>query len=243
MKRIFILILSLFSAFVQAAQTTEEDMEIGMALMESGNTDSAFQHFLSAAEHGSPEGMYATAMMYATGQGVSKDMDKANTWWTKSAYLGFKKSYRHLGEIHLKEGNKDSAIFYLEQILEYDKSVYGILGKIYYDEDEVEPSFVLFSEGAQSGDPVSMYYLGEMYYDGNGVEYNKKEAVGWLRKSAKAGYQPAMEYLEDLGYSDMGEKEESNRKEKKKTQQEKNKKKRAKTPMRKTWRRARNSIT
>lgn len=221
MKRVFILILSLFSAFVLAAQTTEEDIEIGTALMERGNADSAFQHFLSAAEHGSPEGMYATAVMYATGQGVSKDVDKANTWWTKSAYQGFKKSYRHLGEIHLKAGNKDSAIFYLEQVLQYDKSVYGILGKIYYDEDEADPSFALFSEGAQSGDPVSMYYLGEMYNDGYGVEYNKKEAVAWLQKSAKAGYQPALEYLEDLGYN---ENEEGRRKEKKKRSRKKPKK-------------------
>lgn len=224
MKRVFILILSLFSAFVQAAQTTGEDIEIGTVLMESGNADSAFQHFLSAAEHGSPEGMYATAVMYATGQGVSKDMDKANTWWTKSAYLGFKKSYRHLGEIHLKAGNKDSAIFYLEQILQYDKSVYGILGKIYYDDDEAEPSFALFSTGAQSGDPVSMYYLGEMYDDGYGVAYNKEEAVEWLRRSAEAGYLPAREYLEDLGYNGIGENEEGNRKEKKKRSRKKQKK-------------------
>lgn len=187
------------------AQTPEEDVAIGIQLMSEGQADSAFMHFLSAAEHGSIEGMHATAMMYTLGEGTPKNKEAADFWFTRSAHRGFGKAYPYLADIHLKNNQKDSAIFYLEQVADFDATVPAKLGKIYLDDEDYRTAFMYFKKGTDAGDPVAMYHLAEMYYDGEGVEYNEREAVKWWQQSAKRNYQPAQEYLEDLGYDDLEE--------------------------------------
>ena len=51
---------------------------------------------------------------------------------------------------------------------------------------------------ANAGDAVAQYYLGLMYYNGEGVPQYYKEAVKWYRMSAAQGYAKA-QY--NLGFS------------------------------------------
>lgn len=204
MKKILSWIFCL-TVFNVAAQTPEEDVAIGIQLMSENKADSAFLHFLSAAEHGSNEGMFATAMMYTLGEGTPVNTEAADFWFTRSAHRGFGKSFPYLAEIHLRNNQKDSAIFYLEQVVDYDAAVPAKLGKIYLEDEDYRAAFFYFNQGKDAGDPVAMYYLAEMYYDGLGVEFNEREAVKWWQQSAKRNYQPAQEYLEDLGYDDLEE--------------------------------------
>lgn len=221
MKQVLLLISGMLVCVLAYAQTPEEDVATGMQLRADGQLEEAFTHFLAAAEHGSPEGMFATAMMYSLGEGVDSNMEEANKWFMKSAYKGFKKAYKPLGEYYLNKKQKDSAVFYLEQIVEWEPSLNGVLGKIYYDRDEMRTALAYFRIGKEKEDPVSMYYLGEMYYDGDFLEYNEREAVKMFQQSAKRGYQPAQEYLEDLGYDDLEEIDAPrSKKEKKKKKQQ-----------------------
>ena len=72
-------------------------------------------------------------------------------------------------------------------------SVYG--GDCFKDKDindcleKAEPSFFT------KGDAKAQYNLGLMYYNGQGVLQDYKEAVKWYRKSAEQGYAKAQHNL------------------------------------------------
>lgn len=203
-KKISIALLLCICTVSLRAQTPEEDVAIGMQLMKENRPDSAFQHFLSAAERGSKEAMFIVGNMYTLGEGTKKNDAEADFWFARAAHRGFGKAYPYLAQIHLKNHQKDSAVYYLEQVLEYDPTVPAMLGKIYID-DEPRLAFKYFKMGAEAGDPIAMYHLGEMYYDGDAVEFNERFAVYWMQQAAKRNYKPAQEYLEDLGYDDLEE--------------------------------------
>ncbi|MDE7413649.1 MAG: sel1 repeat family protein [Muribaculaceae bacterium] len=55
-----------------------------------------------------------------------------------------------------------------------------------YEERDFAKALRLFSK--IDNDKEAQYYLGEMYYEGEGVSKNDKEAAIWFRKSADQGY-------------------------------------------------------
>lgn len=54
-----------------------------------------------------------------------------------------------------------------------------------YEKEEYQTAYELFS--SISGDKEARYYLGEMYYNGRGIEKSDTEAVRWYRKAAEQG--------------------------------------------------------
>ena len=52
-----------------------------------------------------------------------------------------------------------------------------------------------FLKAAGQGDAVAQYYLGELYFDGNGVREDTDEAFRWYKQSANNGYRPAQQKL------------------------------------------------
>lgn len=55
------------------------------------------------------------------------------------------------------------------------------------------------SAAAEMGDGESQYYLGVMYFHGDGVKPNKAMAVSWLKKSANSGNERAAQKLTEYG--------------------------------------------
>lgn len=204
MKQIFLGFIMLFANLVNAwAQTPTEDLEIGKELMKQQLFDTAYIHLKASANHRNLEAMYLVGNMYRVGTGIEKDRSQAYYWLKRSADSSFPMSYEPLGIMYFEDKKKDSAKIYLEKAMEFTQSSAGVLGAIYVEEDRLEEALKLFKLGAKNGDPISMYHLGEMYYDGDVVEFNEKEAVRWMQRSAKKGYHPATAYLEDLGYEDL----------------------------------------
>jgi TPR repeat protein len=54
-----------------------------------------------------------------------------------------------------------------------------------------QKAFEILKPLAIAGDPRAQYYLGEMYYQGQGVSKNHDEAFKWFSKAAEQGYNPA----------------------------------------------------
>ncbi len=59
------------------------------------------------------------------------------------------------------------------------------------DSKMLNEAFKAFKSAADKGDAASMYYLGRMYEEGDGVVMNGNEAFGYYEKSSDAGYAPA----------------------------------------------------
>jgi TolA-binding protein len=61
-----------------------------------------------------------------------------------------------------------------------------------------ENAFVLFEEGAKSGDIKSMGALARAYFLNEGVEENQLLGLSWLITAANLGYEPAIKKCEDF---------------------------------------------
>lgn len=64
-----------------------------------------------------------------------------------------------------------------------------------YNTGRYETAFEHFSEYAKMGNATAQYYLGKMYYEGEGVSKDYTKAVEWFRKSAKQGNAIAQYHL------------------------------------------------
>jgi TPR repeat protein len=74
------------------------------------------------------------------------------------------------------------------------------LGQLYYEgkagvTTQYQNALTWFQQAANAGNEKAQYYLGLMYYYGQGVQMNYKEAVDWFSKSAQNNYNKAQYYL------------------------------------------------
>lgn len=65
------------------------------------------------------------------------------------------------------------------------------LAKKLYKKGEYKHSFDILKPLAEQGNPNAQYYIGYMYYYGQGIKQNKSLGVAWIKKSAKQGYEKA----------------------------------------------------
>jgi hypothetical protein len=64
------------------------DFETGMQAMERGDYAIAYLHWLPLAERGHAEAQYNLGWLYANGNGLAVDIEKAMSWWLKAARQG-----------------------------------------------------------------------------------------------------------------------------------------------------------
>ena len=75
------------------------------------------------------------------------------------------------------------------------------LGILYYNglgnfiKPNVQEARCWFDKAAKQDDGVAQYYLGEIYFEGNGVRKNRKEGFKWYKKSSKSEYVSAQQKL------------------------------------------------
>lgn len=77
---------------------------LGEILDRADHNDEAVKYFRLAAEQGSPEGAYGLAMMYASGEGVPRDLAKAREWMTRSAEGGHGPAIQAMGLSYIQGG-------------------------------------------------------------------------------------------------------------------------------------------
>ena len=61
-----------------------------------------------------------------------------------------------------------------------------------------------FRRGAEQGETVAQYELGQMYESGQGVPQNYQEAATWMRRAAELGLQKAQARLAEYYYEGKG---------------------------------------
>jgi acyl carrier protein len=124
------------------------------------------------AEEGDPLAQCHLALLYQEGlMGVSKDLNLAFQWYSKSAAQGFAVSQYELGNMYFSgEGVKK----------DYVKSVEWL------------------RKAANQGLPEAQYNLACKYGNGEGVKTDMSEAVKWFKKAAAQGYQKAIDVLDRI---------------------------------------------
>ena len=66
-------------------------------------------------------------------------------------------------------------------------------------EEQFRRSVELSKQGAERGDVVSMFYYASWLEQGIGVRKDAKAASEWYRRSARAGYPPAIDWCKRNG--------------------------------------------
>ncbi len=128
---------------------------------------------------------------------ISKNIDKAIYWWTRSADQGNAKAQFNLGLAYAKgqgvEKDIDKAIELWQKSAEQgDVRAQFNLGILYHLGEEVKQDYKqaieLLEKSAQQGYAVAQFVLGIAYEKGDGVEKDIDKAVIWYRRSLNGGF-------------------------------------------------------
>lgn len=133
--------------------SAQADFKEGGEAYKRGDFAAAAAEFIPLAERGDHRAMYALGSMYAAGQGVEKDLQKAYELFFEAAQNGRIDAMYKLGLMY-EEG--------LGIKQNYDKALRN------------------YRKSAQKGYPLSQYRFGLMYADGKGIKQNVNTAYAWL---------------------------------------------------------------
>lgn len=117
-----------------------------------------------AAEQHNARALNNLGYMYSEGEGVTKDVSRATTYYRRSAAL------------HNKDGLHSLGLAY-----EYGLGI----------KKDLHKARKLFQESADLGNSSAQYELGHMYEVGEGFDANLEKAFQWYQTSAEAGYKKA----------------------------------------------------
>ncbi len=133
-----------------------------VTLHASNSTDSGiFEFQQKLAKGGNAIAQYQLAVMYETGRGVAKDINKAREWYKKSAAGKYTPAKHRLVYLEVKtSGFKPSHKSWLNSL----------------------------STDAKRGDPEAMFMLGEMYENGTGVKKDLARAQSYYKSSSARGH-------------------------------------------------------
>ncbi len=73
-----------------------------------------------------------------------------------------------------------------------------------YERGDYETALKEFRPLAEQGDAAAQYFLGFIYYDGEGVPQDYQEAAKWYRRAAEQGYASAESNLASMYVSGNG---------------------------------------
>ena len=168
-----------------------------------------------AAEQGYAQAQYNLGVMYAEGEGVTRDYEKVVEWWQQAADQGFADAQYNLGWLYyygegVPTGLSKSGCFGIKKLLGKTITLlrlgwvsclprgYGVR-----QDDEKAMEWYQKAEGqikkdAERGDDYAQYTLGWLYAQGGGANPSMQQAIKWLRKAAEQGSSFAQDELKRL---------------------------------------------
>ena len=117
-----------------------------------------------AAEQGEPRGLYHAAQLHLSGDGLPKDLDKAETYLRKSAKRDYLPAIMTLAEFY----SRGSGV-----------------------EPDLHEAAVWFRRAAELGDVKAQFTMGRLHATGTGVAQNLRQAANWFLRAAEQGHATA----------------------------------------------------
>jgi len=155
----------------EEAAALEADMKSIVTLWDSGDHKKAFDLARKWETTGHPVALNYLGNLYD----VQDDIEKAISYWKKSAESGFARAQHNVG-LALRYGSGSTV--------------------------DPDTAFEYFSKAAAQGNANSIYELGLCYLEASGVAKNEKKGLELIRKAADGGCGEAIEYLSKLKASD-----------------------------------------
>ena len=169
----------------------------------------SFKWNTKAAIAGKAEAMYNLGQLYEKGTGANQSAVKAVYWYEQAAKQGFTMAEFELGVAYAQGlagyiKDIDKAIFWYKKAASKNNThAQANLGTIYLDQYNKDPKKLAeaiswFTKAAELGEMQSQLVLATAYINGDGVNRNPLTGLNWMRKSAAAGYEPAIKSLQEM---------------------------------------------
>lgn len=178
-------LFALFTASLAQANTLEEAKQ----KMAEKDYAAARAIYLSLANQNDAKACYNLGLMYQNGDGVTKNLDEAVKWYTKSADLNYAEAQYTLASLvfqrQIQSISYPQAVTYYEQAakLVHVKSQLN-LGMLYLRGDVIAqdmPAAVHWLNlAASNNNSEAQGYLADLYQQGAGVEQSTVKAAMWL---------------------------------------------------------------
>lgn len=153
-------------------------IEEGVEARESGESELAYQLFSEAAQYQNSVALLYCGVMNICGEGVERNLEKAQEYLERSAELGNEEAMQILQK--LPE----------EKLLDE--------GYIAVEMGEYERAFAIYEKLAEAGNADGMYNCGVMFDSGVGVEKDLEKAREYFEMAASMGSEQAANVLEKL---------------------------------------------
>lgn len=154
-----------------------------------------FSAALKKSEAGDADSQYAVGRMLTTGEGVTKDLNKAIHWYQKAAQQGNTKAMVQLGRAYQHKG------------IRIDRSKVDEMAGDEFEgvEEDVKKAAEWYQKAADLGDANAQYVLGLAFdkLSNNNwlwfvIKHDSAKALEWYQKSANQGNTNAMMNLGSL---------------------------------------------
>ena len=189
-KRLYFLI-SVFAISV-VSTLYAGSYENGLEFYKQKSYQKAIDSFNIAVNNNDNRAMLALGIIYANGDGITKDNKKSFEWIKKSALAGNSYAYMKLANIYASQDNFKDAFKWFEKSAKLGNSqaCYN-LGYFYTGglgvERDLKESLKWYKKSALAGNIDAQLNLSFMYISGHGTSVNYKEAAYWIKKAKDSG--------------------------------------------------------
>ncbi|MGD9169593.1 MAG: tetratricopeptide repeat protein, partial [Candidatus Thiodiazotropha sp.] len=173
----------------------------------SNNEHEAIKWYRKSAKQGLAEAQNALGVMYAIGNGVTRDDKIAVNWYLKAAEQGYAEAQFNLGSryergLGVDQDYATARAWYAKAVSSnHPKSIHN-LAILYVagrgGEKDTALAMELFLKAAKFGSPDSHYEIGVLYNKGIGVPKDQQIAAQWFLSGAKLGSAHAQVALGNL---------------------------------------------
>lgn len=140
------------------------DYEEGLNAAFAGDFETALREFTIEAENGLDLAQYNLAILYFTGRGVERDLERAFHWTEQAALQGHIEAQANLGSLYF-EGD-------------------GV-------ERDLEQAAAWFGQAAKTGHASTAFALATMYFEGDPLERDLVQAHAWASQAIRNEHEQA----------------------------------------------------
>jgi len=136
-----------------------------------------------------PHHLYNRSLQSLTGQHAQEDAQKAFALNAQAAESGIHDAVLAMGWFYLngvgvEKDIEEARHWYRKSARQGDSKAMFSLGQMAFDDRDYADAMVWFRRAVEKGHAVSLYWLGKLYWRGNGVPANRKEAMTLFQKAA-----------------------------------------------------------
>lgn len=189
------LLLSIFLSLSIPHSVSAEDVEQSLTTNQI-ETTSKLEALLKKANTGDADALYDIGAMYARGDGVPQDINKAAEWYLKAAEQGNTYAQYMIGHMYavgdgVAKDDVKAAEWYQKSAEQGNADAQWMLGLMYEEGAGVPMDKVKavnwFEQSATQGNAGGEYSFGTALWTGVGIRKDENNALEWLHKSAVQG--------------------------------------------------------